>query len=533
MGVTAVMGTRQSVVVGIAAAAIGVLVGQPLAGAAATLPQRAAGPAVPQVTVPSVTLPSVSTPVGTTPAVTTPSITTPSVSVPTVTTPPVSTPVGTIPSVTTPSVSVPVATAPTATAPPAPAPARTTASKVSVLAGGTTRSAQSSGATRDPASAVPGAPAGGPGTASGTGTIPSAAGSGSSQAAGARPALVRGRSGVARPGSPRARRLAAARETRRLRRLVARLRGCLAGLDDGARRLLTLRAGLHGPARSAAATARILRVSARREARLERLALAGLEHSATTGCSGTVTPAITLQAPAGQTGAPLSESPAPGASASGPSASLSAAHAERSGGGVRRASVRVPPVHGVERAGTGSSFPSVLIPALVALLFAAGLISLPEVRRRLGPATAGVGTGAAASAGTTAAAPTARAVGPAAPGRSSRGRSAPHPAVRPKRSQPAMDEALAAMAADVFAEMTRDAPTTVAHPQPEADGMNHHPQVELDRMPRYDPRPHPAPWHTRSWAYQHATQAALLATLLVSGVARLLRRARRGHRGSR
>ena len=97
---------------------------------------------------------------------------------------------------------------------------------------------------------------------------------------------LRGRHGASRHGSPRALHLVAARENRRLRRLVGRLRGCLGLLDGRARRLLSLRAGLHGPARSAAATARILHVSARREARFERRAVRALGRSAATGCAG-------------------------------------------------------------------------------------------------------------------------------------------------------------------------------------------------------------------------------------------------------
>jgi hypothetical protein len=80
---------------GIVAAVLGVLVAQPLAGTAATLPQHPAGSAVPQLRVPPVSAPS------------------------------------------------------------ATAPVRSTVSNVSALAGGAARSAQASGAPGDPASAAP------------------------------------------------------------------------------------------------------------------------------------------------------------------------------------------------------------------------------------------------------------------------------------------------------------------------------------------------------------------------------------------
>jgi hypothetical protein len=80
---------------GIVAAVLGVLLAQPLAGTAATLPQHPAGSAVPQLGVPPVSAPS------------------------------------------------------------ATAPVRSTVSNVSALAGGAARSAQASGAPGDPASAAP------------------------------------------------------------------------------------------------------------------------------------------------------------------------------------------------------------------------------------------------------------------------------------------------------------------------------------------------------------------------------------------
>ena len=101
------MGKRRSVVVGIAAAGLGVLVAQPLAGAAATVPRRAARAAAPNLSVPTATVPSVTVPPVSTPAATTPSVTTPKVTTPTSTTPSVTVPSVTVPSVTTPRVSTP------------------------------------------------------------------------------------------------------------------------------------------------------------------------------------------------------------------------------------------------------------------------------------------------------------------------------------------------------------------------------------------------------------------------------------------
>ena len=56
------MGKQRSVVVGIAAAALGVLVAQPLAGVAATLPLHTAGAAAPNLSVPTLTVPSATVP---------------------------------------------------------------------------------------------------------------------------------------------------------------------------------------------------------------------------------------------------------------------------------------------------------------------------------------------------------------------------------------------------------------------------------------------------------------------------------------
>ena len=328
------MGTRQGVVVGVVASALGVLAARPLAGTAALLPPTT----TPTVTVPPVTTPTVRVPPVTTPVGTTPSVTTPTPTTPTVTTPRVTTPTLTTPALTTPSVRTPVATVPSGTVPAtAGAPVTRVTSTASSLVDGVTRQAAgTSGAAGVPASAAPDVTA----PASSAGPAGSGAPARASPAATASPTvatdshaeLARSRARTGPSGTPprrsaRDRRLAAARESRRLRRLVARLRGCLRTLEAGARRLLSLRAGLDGPARSRAGTARILRVSVAREGRLERRAVRALRRSAVTGCAAAAAPSTSGSTAAT---APTWASPSRAAAPSGPSASLSAAHAERS-----------------------------------------------------------------------------------------------------------------------------------------------------------------------------------------------------------
>jgi hypothetical protein len=346
-------------------------------------------------------------------------------------------------------------------------------------------------------------------------------------------ALARGRTGAAGRGFARARRAASARrESRRLRRLVATLHGCLGTLGVGARRLLTLRAGLHGPARSAAATARILRVSTGREARLERLALVALTRSAGTGCAG---PATTVARAFGSAGTLSPSAPQLGGepAASGPAASLSAAHGARSARGGRGGrgpqTVRLAATT-VERAATGSSFPSVLVPALLALLLALAVIALPETRRRLSLADAQSGAGAAPVRDQSA-----KTLPPAAPIAYSA------TAFRRRSTSPeseaagtGMDDTLDQMAANLVAQMRRDAPVADPHPEAEAYGANTHVEVERELLPgppAAAPRQDPAPWRPGAWAREHATQAALVATVALGWLARLLRRGRRRRRG--
>ena len=111
---------------------------------------------------------------------------------------------------------------------------------------------------------------------------------------------------MSRPSAPAVARSAAARTTRRERRLrstVARLRTCLDGLPALERRVLVLRSGL-GPRhpRSRARVGRALELSDRRVARLERRGLRRLRGLARGGrCGGAAPPPVS---PAASTTAP-------------------------------------------------------------------------------------------------------------------------------------------------------------------------------------------------------------------------------------
>jgi hypothetical protein len=259
---------RTAVLAASAAAALGVVVFQPLTGVAATLTVPSVS--VPAVTVPAVTVPSLTTPVGTTPAVTTPAVTTPAVTTPAVTTPAVTTPVGQVPSVTTPS---------SASSPSSPVSALTqTASSVVGAAvnavGGSARGA--AGGT--PGTATPSDPAATASTAVRGDLARVSAGRATT---GTTRSATRHRTLVQRRSAARA-----AAESKRLRALVSRLRGCLATLNPGARRLLSLRAGVGGAPRSAVAVARILHVSRTREQLLEQLSVMQLSNDAAAPCAG-------------------------------------------------------------------------------------------------------------------------------------------------------------------------------------------------------------------------------------------------------
>ncbi|HEX3974969.1 MAG TPA: hypothetical protein VHW96_01835 [Solirubrobacteraceae bacterium] len=238
---------------------------------------------------------------------------------------------------------------------------------------------------------------------------------------------------------------------------MARLRGCLATLDRGARRLLSLRAGLHAPARSAAATARILHVSARREAILERLAVRALGRSAATGCAGSPAAVAPALASAGLP-APSSLPPGTTSTGSGPTANLrglsgSRPPSRRGGGNV----VVAPSGARTERAETSASFPSALVTALLGLLLAIAIVVVPKLRHRAvsGPADA---VGAHAGLAQTHAAPAPAPAPGAASGTSSVPRPQNETAAPASRARVApMDSAIGPMAADAFSQMASDA----------------------------------------------------------------------------
>ncbi len=341
----------------------------------------------PTVTTPKVTTPTVTTPVKT-PTVTTPiktpTVTTPKVTTPTVTTPRVGTPVTTVPSVTTPSTGTPSAGTPAGGRQGATGTVRTTASQIGRgLGAGIPSHAGGAQSSASPAAGASGASSatGLPGTlaaAGASGGADSIAGSAGAMTDVARAARI----GAATPGSPRAQHLAAVAETRRLRRLVARLRNCLSTIGARARRVLALRAGLHGKARSAATTARILHISDRREHKLERRAVIALAQRAGTSCAGATSAPMSTTSEMTPVGAVSSAPSQSAASASG--ATLTGARGSRSGAakGGRGASMDLAPsgAH-TEQAGTGSaSFPSAILTALLGLMLAVALVVVPKLR---------------------------------------------------------------------------------------------------------------------------------------------------------
>jgi hypothetical protein len=207
-------------------------------GRAATLP----APSLPTISVPTVTTPTVTVPHVTTPTVTVPSVTVPSVTVPSVTIPRHS---GSG-SVTTPETSTNDLTAPTV-------------SRISGFA-----------------------PVSQTGSAPGVGLSSPGGSSGGSSNGGSGPiGLPPGSRPISANPLPKDR----VRESRRLRRLVARDRGCLTRLSSGQVRLLGLRAGIISRRpQSAVAVAHLLHMSVRREARLEHRALLALTRQARGGC---------------------------------------------------------------------------------------------------------------------------------------------------------------------------------------------------------------------------------------------------------
>jgi hypothetical protein len=88
------------------------------------------------------------------------------------------------------------------------------------------------------------------------------------------------------------------------------------------------------------------------------------------------------------------------------------------------------------------------------------------------------------------------------------------------------------MAADVFAEMTRDAPGRVPHPQLEGDAPYSHLEVERELLgPPAARGPLTASRRTQQWARTHAGQTVLVTTVGVGWLARAVHRGRRRRSG--
>jgi hypothetical protein len=291
------------------------------------------------------------------------------------------------------------------------------------------------------------------------------------------------------------------------------------------RRLLSLRAGLTGAPRSAAAVARILHVTLRRERLLEQLALRELREAATGGCAGGAT--SSPEAP-GQispfSGLALNSTP-PWLSAGAPAGSSAASIRTAAGGSAspsprtrRRGRHRIAVAtrgagRHVERAGAGSSLPAAAIPVFLAVALALGLVSLPGVRRRLMRAPAAADAGGASAAGAGAGRP-AVAAGESAVAATPQNESEP---ARAELWKPhaEVDPEVAGAAAAAYARFAAE--------QPSGD------QPSADRPAAARPTRGPA----SAWAREHAGQAALLATVLAGGVVRAVSRVRSRGPGGR
>jgi hypothetical protein len=523
------------------AAALALLISQPLAGTAATLPKvglpTVSTPAanlpvvtVPQVTVPSVTVPSLTTPRLTTPVGPTPTVSTPSVTTPSATTPKVTTPVVKTPSVTTPA-STPSVSAPSTTTPPVTTPL--------------VKTPNLPGASPSPSSSSSTSPPGGSGSSPAAAPTPSA-GSGAQQAA----STTTGSGGAVRAhsassptssvGERRSRQGEAANghsrqaqeraESRRLRNVVERYQGCMGSIDSRSQRLLSLRAGLHGSPRSAGAVARILHVSAGREQLLERMSLLALQTAGRGGCGGSPAVAtVPFSDPAQLTStAPwvTASSAIPVSTASGSPSAASASPGAgsqqhvRAAGGRSAAPVVITPAatRTVEQASTGQdavSWPEIVL--LVLLVMAVSLVLVPGVRRRLLPALAAlpaegyVGRAPEIPAPEATVPAAAVALAPAPEPATELPDTAPAPAPQP---QPEALDTAPAPAPQPRPEALDTAPAPAPQPQPEGPTLNHQPVAQAQ---------HRSGW---TWMREHATQGALVATVLAGGLVRILRRGR-------
>jgi len=240
---------------------------------------------LPQVNVPPVTVPPVTVPPVTVPPVTVPPVSVPGV--PQVSTPQVSTPQVSTPQVSTPQVSTPQVSTPQVSRPAVPRGTRPAAPQVTTTPRSSTptptRTQQRAGAPRSQtrSSAAPVGPAGNSGGSSGSSGTPRA-------------------SGDAKPGAKtparRAGRTAREPSSKRLRRLLKPLAGCVASLGPLQERVLVRRAGLRGfKPQTRRQLAKTLHTSATRVARIERRALGNLRRTARAG--GCTTPASSAPAP--------------------------------------------------------------------------------------------------------------------------------------------------------------------------------------------------------------------------------------------
>lgn len=288
----------------------------------------------------------------------------------------------------------------------------------------------------------------------------------------------------------------------------------MGSLDGRSQRLLSLRAGLHGSPRSAGAVARILHVSAGREQLLERMSLLALQTAGRGGCGGSsALTTVPVSGPAQLTSAApwvTASSTTPVSTGSGSrSATGSTASQQhvRAAGGRSAAPVVVTPaaIRTVEQASTGRdavSWPEIIL--LVLLVMAVGLVLVPEVRRRLLPALAALppAEGYVGRAGTPMASVTAQ----SAPAPTA---SAPPP--EPTGSAPSPEPGVSAAPPEVVPA----SPGPEPQPQPEGPALHHQPVAQ------------PQPRSRSDWMHEHATQGALVATVLAGGLVRILRRGRR------
>jgi hypothetical protein len=306
-------------------------------------------------------------------------------------------------------------------------------------------------------------------------------------------------------------------ESRRLRNVVERYRGCVGSLDGRSQRLLSLRAGLHGSPRSAGAVARILHVSAGREQLLERMSLLALQTAGRDGCGGSAA-VTTVSGPAQLTNtAPwvTASSATPVSTASGSPSAASASQGAASqqhvhaAGGRSAAPVVITPTatRTVEQASTGQdavSWPEIVL--LVLLVMAVSLVLVPGVRRRVLPALAALP--AEGYVGRAPEIPAAEAMVPDA-----LVAAAPAPTPAAEATVPDTPVAVAPAPAPT-AEPPDTAPAPTPQPQPEGPTLHHQPAAQPQ---------HRARW---AWMREHATQGALVATVLAGGVVRILRRGR-------